>query len=89
MNGLNNQEPGYPADKRYLECDLPPFLEESLEQMKKAWAKIDNGEEYLQWDCDYCELQADINNAEVNLMISEEQAWYLREKYLRIERYGV
>lgn len=56
---------------------------------EKAWAKVDNGEEYTQWDCDYCELQTDINNAEVNLMISEEQAWYLREKYLRIERYGI
>ena len=38
------------------------------------------------WDCDYCSLQSDINNAEVNRIISPEQAWYLREKYLRMER---
>ena len=37
------------------------------------------------WDCDYCNLQADINNAEVNQVISSEQAWYLRERYLRME----
>lgn len=89
MQKLYDQETGYPIDNSYLECGLPPFLQGSLEQMKKAWAKVDNGEEYTQWDCDYCELQTDINNAEVNLMISEEQAWYLREKYLRIERYGI
>lgn len=77
---------GLPFDKAYLECGLPPFLQESLAAMKEAWKKIDNGEEYLRWDCDYCNLQSDINNAEVNLLISTEQAWYLREKYLRIER---
>ena len=26
-----------------------------------------------------------INNAEVNQVISSEQAWYLRERYLRME----
>ena len=41
---------------------------------------------YHVWDCDYCNLQSDINSAEVNQIISPEQAWYLREKYLRMER---
>lgn len=77
---------GLPENREYLECGLPPFLQESLEAMKAAWRRIDNGEKYLRWDCDYCNLQSDINNAEVNLLISEEQAWYLREKYLRMER---
>ena len=48
--------------------------------------KVDNGEDYTLWDCDYCNLQSDINSAEVNQIISPEQAWYLREKYLRMER---
>ena len=77
---------GLPEDKSYLECGLPEFLKESIEKMEDAWEKLDRGEKYLRWDCDYCSLQTDINNAEVNQMISPEQAWYLREKYLRMAR---
>lgn len=77
---------GLPKDLSYLECGLPEFLSESINAMNKAWAKLDNGEEYLRWDCDYCSLQSDINSAEVNQLISTEQAWFLREKYLRMER---
>lgn len=65
---------------------LPPFLQDSIRAMSHAWKKIDNGEEYLHWDCDYCELRSDINSAEVTQVISSEQAWYLREKYLRMKR---
>ena len=77
---------GLPKDKSYLEKGLPPFLTKSIKAMKTAWRKLDRGEKYLRWDCDYCDLQTDINNAEVNQLISPEQAWYLREKYLRMER---
>ncbi len=77
---------GLPIDKSYLECGLPKWLEQSIEQMKIAWAKDDNGEEYPQWDCDWCNLQSDINVAETEQLISSEQAWYLREKYLRLKR---
>lgn len=77
---------GYPVDDSYLECGLPPFLQESIQAMVEAWKKLDSGEQYLRWDCDYCSLQSDINSAEVNQLISTEQAWYLREKYLRLER---
>ena len=83
-----DEESGLPRDKSYLECGLPPFLQESLEQMKEAWRKRDAGENYLRWDCDYCSFQSDINVAEVNGLITSEQAWYLREEYLRIERPG-
>ncbi len=82
-----DEKSGLPFDRGYLECGLPCFLQESIEQMKKAWKKLDAGEEYLQWDCDFCNLQSDINTTEVNGMISSEQAWYLREKYLRIEKH--
>lgn len=81
-----DEKSGLPLDRSYLECGLPKFLQESLEQMKSAWEKLDNGEDYLRWDCDFCNLQSDINSAEVEGMISSEQAWYLREKYLRIKR---
>lgn len=80
---------GLPVDKSYLECGLPRYLQESLEIMKETWAKLDRGEKYYRWDGDYCSLQTDINCAEVDGEISSEQAWYLREKYLRIERPGV
>lgn len=80
------QADGLPKDKAYLECGLPPFLQESIQAMQSAWDKLDRGEEYLRWDCDFCNLQSDINSAEVNQVISEEQAWHLRTKYLRMER---
>lgn len=70
----------------YLECGLPEWLQESIVAMQEAWRKLDAGEQYFRWDCDFCNLQTDINNAEVNGIISTEQAWYLRTKYLRIER---
>jgi hypothetical protein len=54
--------------------------------MKASWEIIDRGEEDLHWDLCWCELNADINSAEVDQVISSEQAWYLREKYLRMKR---
>lgn len=77
---------GLPKDSSYLERGLPEFLQDSIGAMQSAWQKLDNGENYLRWDCDYCNLQTDINNAEINGIISSERAWYLREKYLRMER---
>ncbi len=77
---------GLPTNNDYLECGLPEFLQISIRTMTEAWSKLDNGIEYLRWDCDYCNLQSDINSAEVNQLISPEQAWFLREKYLRMER---
>ena len=76
---------GLPADRSYLECGLPDFLRESIAQMQAAWDQLDRGEKDLRWVCDYCNLQTDINIAEVNQVISSEQAWYLRERYLRME----
>lgn len=74
------------SDKSYLECGLPEYLQSSLDAMKNVWTILDAGGRHPYWDCHYCELQADINCAEVDGEISSDQAWYLREKYLRIER---
>lgn len=79
-------ENGKPVDKSYLECNLPVFLQTSLDVFKSALKKKNNDEEVTLIDCYYCELQSDINSAEVNNIISSEQAWYLREKYLGLER---
>jgi len=75
-------------DEDYLECGLPDFLKESIQKMQYAWGKLDRREKYFHWDCDYCELQSNINNAEVNGVISSKQAWYLRKKYLRMDQEG-
>lgn len=79
-------ETGLPKNKGYLECGLPPYLQISLENMKKSWAIEDSGKRDLHWDLYWCELNADINSAETDGSISSEQAWYLRQKYLRLER---
>ena len=81
-----DNQTGLPKDRSYLERGLPSFLKDSIAAMKSAWEMLDQGEKNLRWDCDYCNLQTDINNAEVNQMITSEQALYLREKYLRLER---
>ena len=63
---------GLPEDKTYLECGLPEYLQISLDNMKKTW------------DLYWCELNADINSAEVDELITHEQADYLRRVYLRM-----
>ena len=81
-----DEESGLPKNNAYLECDLPAYLQASINQMKASWEILDRGEKDYQWDLNWCELNADINAAEVEQEISNDQAWYLREKYLRIKR---
>jgi hypothetical protein len=38
--------------------------------------------EYTLTDCDYVDYQTDINNVEVNDMISSKEAWRLRDEVL-------
>ena len=47
---------------------------------------IKEGKQCLDWDCDWCELNSNINIFEVEGIISSEQAWYLREKYLGMKK---
>lgn len=84
--GEYDEDTGLPNDKSYFERGLPPYLQTSLDNMKKSWKIIDSGKDDLHWDIYWCDLNADINSAEVDQIISSEQAWYLREKYLRMER---
>lgn len=81
-----DSETGLPVDKTYLECGLPPYLQTSIKNMSASWAIEDSGKKDYHWDIFWCELNADINCAEVEQEISSEQAWYLREKYLRMKR---
>ena len=54
--------------------------------MIASWVIEDSGKVDYHWDIAWSELNADINSAEVEQEISSEQAWYLREKYLRMKR---
>lgn len=80
-----DKETGRPVDKSYLECGLPDFMMESIKRLKASTIKHDNGEP-SDWDCDYCEVQSNINILEVGQCITSEQAWFLREKYLGIKK---
>lgn len=53
----------------YFECWLPEWLLESIQN-------YENGKDSSIWDCLYCELQSDINVAEVEQIITSEQAWF-------------
>ena len=68
-----DEHTGKPIDQSYLEEGLPQFLSESIQQTIVAWEKKDS-EGYLEWDCDYCNLQSDINIAEVENLITSDQA---------------
>ena len=63
----------------YNECNLPKCLEDSIQN-------YDKNKNTSLWDCYYCEFQSDINVCEVEGLITEEQAWYLREKYLGLKK---
>lgn len=76
---------GKPINKDYLEANLPKLITDSIKKINKSWKLKDKGI-YSTWDSDYCELQSNINICETGNLISSEQAWYLREKYLRMER---
>lgn len=71
-------------DKSYLENNLPNYLLHSIEKMKIAWLFKEADPSYTFWEGEYYELQSDINIAVLSKNITMKQAWYLREKYLRI-----
>mgnify|MGYP000435328038 CR=1 FL=1 len=80
-----DQETGSRWISRILNADFPMICR-LLFRRCKSWAIIDSGSRDPHWDIYWCNLNADINSAEVERIISPEQAWYLREKYLRMER---
>ena len=63
--------------KEYYEINLPGYLQHDLDAMKEGkWP----------YDCLWGELYGSINCAFVDGDITEDHAWYLREKYLDMER---
>ena len=64
-------------DKSYFEINLPEYLQHDLDALVKGYK-----ERPLYLDCLYNEVQGSINLAWYGNEITEEQAIYLREKYL-------
>ena len=65
------------GDKEYYEINLPGYLQHDLDAMKEGkWP----------YDCLWGELYGSINCAFIDGDITEDHAWYLREKYLDMER---
>ena len=85
-NADYDTETGLPKNSSHYEKGLPPYLIQSIDAMKESWVKIDSGKKDTNWDLNWCDLNADINSAETEQEISPEQAWYLREKYLRMTK---
>ena len=85
-NARYDRTTGLPKDETYLGKGLPAYLKKSIEAMQASWAIVDKGEKDLHWDIYWSELNADINSAETEQEISNDQAWYLRRKYLRMEK---
>lgn len=75
-----DDETGLPESREYLERALPRYLRSSLENMITSWKIIDSGKTDYHWDMYWCELNADINSAEVEQEISSEQTWYSSAK---------
>lgn len=64
-------------DLKYLEVNLPEFLQKDIDNLIKG-----KKEKSLSLDCLYNEVQGSINTAFYGGEISEKQASYLRQKYV-------
>lgn len=74
-------------DKDYFETNLPSIVQEDLDKLHK-YEKLDYNDIYVRSNIeDACEsLNASLNIAEGEGWMSADQAWYLRGKYLNMER---
>ena len=68
------------VNKDYLEFNIPDFLRYSINMFNR------NIKTSL-YDIYYCTLQSDINVAEVEGLITPNQANFLRKKYLKLDCY--
>lgn len=69
-----------------VESSLPESMKRSLATFKRGYLKYKTDPLYKEFDLDILEFSSDINSSEVNGDISSDTAWYLREKYLGMER---
>ena len=86
LNNRTNDETGLPQSETYPERNLPLYLQSSINNMLASWEILDSEKKDYHWDLNWCELNADINIAELKQEITPEQALYLRERYLRMKK---
>lgn len=77
---------GMHDDQSRLEQDLPSWLQKEVNAMKRSWEIEDSGERDMRWDTIWCELNADVNYAEIEGIITKMQADDLRQRVLRMKR---
>lgn len=63
------------------EQTLPAYLQLSIQEWKDG---LENHSSML--DCLWGDLYGSINSARYDYVITDDEAWYLREKYLGLER---
>lgn len=73
-------------DQSRLEQGLPSWLQKEVDAMKRSWEIEDSGKRDMRWDTIWCELNADVNYAEIEGIITKEQADDLRQRVLRMKR---
>lgn len=69
-----------------LEHSFPAWLQDSIKRFTDEYHKYQTGVSNTAFDCGILEFQSDINNAEVNDVISSDAAWYIREAYLGMKK---
>lgn len=69
-----------------IESTLPEPLREAVTAFLAGKEKYESNVGYHEFDMDFCDLQTEINVCEVEQMITSDEAWYLRRKYLGQER---
>ena len=72
-------------EKRSLnntELLLPESMLQTIKKYEHSLFLVQTGKPDYKLDCYYDELNSDINVMENDGVISSEQAWYLRSKYL-------
>lgn len=64
---------------------FPEYLKESIRQYEDALKEAENGKFCSHIDCDFCNLQSDINAAELQELITPEEAYFLRTEVLGMD----
>lgn len=80
MDDQNNNDPDKDSAYEFYEVNLPFHLQKAIDDLKDGLKK-----NVQHIDCLQDEVYGSINSAMVDHEISEEQAEYLRSKYLNIE----
>jgi hypothetical protein len=77
---------GVSLKKQEIDSTFPEILKESIKAFVIGMEKMEKGG-YFEYDMDWDDLYSTINICEVEQLITPDEAWNLREKYLGLERH--